>query len=114
MRSLCAFLAVNSNQRFVIAYELAHYLFDFLGKTEYSDPKVKFSDAYFKNHHETLEEKRAKRFAASILMPNEMFLEQYKIAESEHNNKLYTIIYLSQFFETPTDSIEKRILEVIN
>jgi len=101
------------HQRFVIAHELAHYLFDFLGKDEYSNPKIRFSDTYYKNQHETLEEKRANRFAASILMPKNTFIEQYHIARNEDNNRLYTILYLSQFFETPPESIEKRIQEVV-
>lgn len=112
-------ILVNKNdhifqQRFVIAHELAHFLFDFLGKAKYLDTNIKFSDTYFKNRHETPEEKRANRFAASILMPKNTFIEQYKIAMMESGNWLYAIVYLSQFFETPVDSIEKRIMEVIS
>lgn len=102
------------HQRFVIAHELAHFLFDFLGQAKYGDVAIKFSDTYYKNQHETAEEKRANRFAASILMPDNIFYEQYNIARKENGNKLYAILYLSQFFETPIESIEKRIQEVIN
>lgn len=102
------------HQRFVIAHELAHYLFDFLGENKYFDPIIKFSDTYYKNQHETPEEKRANRFAASLLMPEKIFIEQYKIAKNEDCNELFVILYLSEFFQTPTDSIEKRIWEVIN
>lgn len=112
-------ILVNKNesffhQRFVIAHELAHYLFDFLGKNKYLDSLIKFSDTYYKNQHETPEEKRANRFAASLLMPEKIFIEQYNIAKKEDCNELFVILYLSQFFQTPTDSIEKRIWEVIN
>uniref|UniRef100_N1ZZM3 IrrE N-terminal-like domain-containing protein n=1 Tax=Eubacterium plexicaudatum ASF492 TaxID=1235802 RepID=N1ZZM3_9FIRM len=112
-------ILVNKNepffhQRFVIAHELAHYLFDFLGKDKYHDSIIKFSDTYYKNQHETPEEKRANRFAASLLMPEKIFIEQYKIAKNEDCNELFVILYLSEFFQTPTDSIEKRIWEVVN
>lgn len=102
------------HQRFVIAHELAHYFFDFLGKDEYTNPNIKFSDTYYKDKHETLEEKRANRFAASLLMPEKIFIEQYYIAKNEDSSDLFAIFYLSQFFQTPTDSIEKRIMEVVN
>lgn len=112
-------ILVNKNesffhQRFVIAHELAHFLFDFIGQAKYDDPTIKFSDTYYKDKHETIEEKRANRFAASILMPDNIFVEQYYIARNEDNNRLYTSLYLSQFFEMPIDSIEKRIQEVFN
>ena len=35
------------HQRFVVAHELAHYLFEYIGNPEYRDPAVKFSDTYF-------------------------------------------------------------------
>lgn len=110
-------ILVNKNeelfhQRFVIAHELAHYLFDFIGNPYYQDISIKFSDTYYKNKHETLQEKRANRFAASILMPRELFIKQYNYIKSIDSNRIFVITYLSRFFETSIDSIEKRILEV--
>lgn len=101
------------HQRFVIAHELAHYLFDFIGNPDYQDTRIKFSDTYYKNRHETPQEKRANRFAASILMPKELFIRQYNYIKSIDSNKIFIITYLSRFFETSVDSIEKRILEVM-
>ncbi|KAI4445147.1 hypothetical protein C823_007654 [Eubacterium plexicaudatum ASF492] len=77
-------ILVNKNepffhQRFVIAHELAHYLFDFLGKDKYHDSIIKFSDTYYKNQHETPEEKRANRFAASLLMPEKFLLNNIRL-----------------------------------
>lgn len=110
-------ILVNKNdalyhQRFVIAHELAHYFFDFLGNPKYEDTSEKFSDTYYKDNHDTLQEKRANRFAASILMPEESFIYQYNQAKLADYNRMFVITYLSRFFETTVDSIEKRIMEV--
>ena len=110
-------ILVNKNdelyhQRFVVAHELAHYLFEFLGNPDYSDNNKIFLDTYYKNKHETPQEKRANQFAAEILMPENLFLQQYAIAKRTDNNRMFLLLYLSRFFETSVDSIEKRIMEV--
>ena len=102
------------HQRFVVAHELAHYLFEYIGNPEYRDPAIKFSDTYFKDKHETPQEKRANRFAAAILMPEELFVQQYNIAKRVESNRIFIILYLSKFFETTVDSIERRITEVLS
>lgn len=100
------------HQRFVIAHELAHYLFDYLGNPNYTDTRIMFADTYQKDKHETAQEKRASTFAAEIMMPKELFIKQYNIAMREENNHMFIIMYLSRYFETSIDSIEKRIMEV--
>lgn len=100
------------HQRFVIAHELAHYLFDFLGNEEYENKNVIFADTYQKDKHETLQEKRASTFAAEIMMPKDLFIKQYNIAKQETYSKLFILMYLSKYFETSIDSIERRIMEV--
>lgn len=102
-----------NHQRFVTAHELAHYLFDFLGNPNYKDSSIKFTAAYYKDKHDTADEKRANRFAASILMPRDLFIKQYNIAKSVDSSSLFITVYLSRFFETSISSIERRILEVI-
>ena len=109
---------VNKNdelfhQRFVVAHELAHYLFDFLGNSDYTDKSIRFSDTYYKNMHESISEQRANRFAAAILMPEESFIKQYNIAKNIDKNRMFVIMYLSRFFETTMSSIERRIAEVL-
>lgn len=101
-----------SHQRFVIAHELAHYLFDFLGNDKYNDVNILFADTYQKDNHNTPQEKRANTFAAEIMMPKELFIRQYNIARNEDNNRMFIIMYLSRYFETSIESIEKRIMEV--
>lgn len=100
------------HQRFVVAHELAHYLFEFLGNPNYANSNNIFVDTYQKDQHETLQEKRANAFAAEIMMPKKLFIEQYYIARREDDNRIFILMYLSRFFETSIDSIEKRITEV--
>ena len=100
------------HQRFVVAHELAHYLFEFLGSPESEDPSRIFVDTYCKDKHETPQEKRANIFAAEILMPKDLFIKQYNIARREDSNRMFILMYLSRYFETSIDSIEKRIMEV--
>lgn len=110
-------ILVNKNeelfhQRFVVAHELAHYLFDFLGNNTYEDKNILFADTYEKDKHETPQEKRANTFAAEIMMPKELFIKQYNVARREINNHMFIVLYLSKYFETSVESIEKRIKEV--
>ncbi|MCM1233776.1 MAG: ImmA/IrrE family metallo-endopeptidase [Ruminococcus flavefaciens] len=110
-------ILVNRNeelyhQRFVVAHELAHYLFDFLGNSTYTDKNILFADTYEKDKHETPQEKRANTFAAEIMMPKELFIQQYNIARREEKNHMFIVMYLSRYFETSIESIEKRIKEV--
>lgn len=100
------------HQRFVVAHELAHYLFDFLGDVTYEDKSILFADTYEKDKHETPQEKRANAFAAEIMMPKELFIRQYNVARREENNHMFIVMYLSRYFETSVESIEKRIKEV--
>ncbi len=100
------------HQRFVVAHELAHYLFDFLGNIKYEDKNILFADTYEKDKHETPQERRANTFAAEIMMPKELFMRQYNVARREDSNHMFIIMYLSKYFETSLDSIEKRIMEV--
>lgn len=102
------------HQRFVVAHELAHYLFEYLGDPLYNDLNIKFSDTYFRDQHETIQEKRANYFAAEILMPSKLFIKQYRLAEDLDEGTLFTYMYLSKFFETSVDSIQRRIKEVLS
>ena len=102
-----------NHQRFVSAHELGHYLFDFLGNPDYSNTDKKFTAAYYKDKHDTPEEKRANRFAASILMPRDLFIKQYNVAKAVDSSNLFISMYLSRFFETSVNSIERRIIEVV-
>lgn len=100
------------HQRFVIAHELAHYLFDFLGDDTYNDKNILFAERYIKDKPKTSREQRANTFAAEIMMPKDLFIQQYNVARREENNHMFIVMYLSRYFETSVESIEKRIKEV--
>lgn len=111
-------ILVDSNdpikhQRFVAAHELAHYLFDCLSNKKYSDGRLLFCETYPKVNHSSKKEVLADRFAAELLMPSNLFIEQYNIAMEENNSRAYIIKYLSEYFQTKMSSIEKRIIEVL-
>lgn len=102
------------HQRFIIAHELAHYLIDYIGSNESKNPNILFTRTYPKENHHSGEEIRADRFAAELLMPSDIFQEKYfKAMEASDYNRKYTILYLSNFFQTKKSSIKRRIDEVI-
>ena len=103
------------HQRFIIAHELAHYLMDYLGNSDYRDKRLLFSKTYPKQHHNSDEEIRADRFAAELLMPKVAFLKEYVYADRKSNgNDIYVLTYLSTLFKTKKSSIERRIIEVLD
>lgn len=108
------------HQNFVMAHELGHYLFDFLGDELYADKNILFSEFYPKGNHSSnapKKEKLSDRFAAELLMPTDLFVEQYNYAinyDYGGNLKRYFALrYLSKFFKVKMSSVEKRITEVL-
>lgn len=100
------------HQRFVIAHELGHYFLDYYQKKA-NNPDKQFSMAYINgDHSKKPEEVRADRFAAQLLMPKKLFLEQYDIAVRRENDRRYVIPYLSAYFGTKESSIVKRFEEL--
>lgn len=93
-------------QRFVIAHELAHYLFD------YDHTSEVYYNTYKKNSHSAEAEKRANAFAASLLMPKDAFLKEYNKARAKSNNPIFILDYLSDTFKAPRKSVLKRMYEV--
>lgn len=102
-------ISVNKNieqrqQRFVMAHELAHYIYDGHGEERYRD-------TYIADKHETPEEKKANEFAANLLMPKKQFLKMFLIALNEDVN---VIKYLSDYFFVTEQAITRRVGEIIN
>ena len=61
------------HQRFTIAHELAHYIFDAIEDKEYYE-------AYYRTDEENtkkIKEYRANKFAANLLMPEDIFKRKY-------------------------------------
>jgi len=95
-------------QRFVIAHELAHFLFD------YDHNSIKYANTYIKNDHNSESERRANTFAASIILPEKKFREEYIKAININSEPLFVINYLMDFFKAPKKCVIKRIEEVNN
>lgn len=93
------------HQRFTIAHELAHYIFDF-------DPQNDevFYSAYVTNQIDNKIEQRANKFAANLLMPEDEFEKIYKKIKKENDGN--TIEKLVNYFEVSKKAVELRILEL--
>lgn len=91
------------HQRFTVAHELAHYLFDY-----------KENEPYF-NTYKTTEnstnksEIRANKFAANLLMPKNLFIDEYNNIKNRDINML---AYLADRFKVSSKAIEKRMEEL--
>lgn len=102
------------HQRFIIAHELGHYLLDYIGNPTFEHPKKFFSKTYIKTEHEYSEDILVDKFVAELLMPSRLFLQKYiNIMDYSRNNIVFTVTYLSVFFEVEKEKIIKRITEII-
>ena len=100
------------HQRFVIAHELGHYLFEYLG-SNFEEEHMEFVRPYEKNNHVDLAEQQANRFASCILMPSNIFAAEYNNLVSQGKDNFYITRYLARFFEVKDESIQKRKKEVL-
>lgn len=94
------------HQRFTIAHELAHYLFDFN-----ENLSIQYYNAYDTNDTNKEIESRANFFAANLLMPKDKFEKKYN--EYIGTCTLYdTVLKLSDDFQVYTSAINRRIKEL--
>lgn len=104
---ICINVKVNPyQQRFVIAHELAHYLFD------YNHASSTYYNTYIKNDHKTESERRANTFAANPLMPRTKFAKEYIKAAKINSDPIFIMVYLSDTFKAPRKAVLKRMSEV--
>lgn len=99
----------TAHQRFTIAHELAHYIFDY---DEMSQPK--YYKPYLTTETEDSAELRANRFAAELLMPTEDFSAKFEELKQEQGDLFSlpdTIKQLSRYFDAPVTSVERRLIE---
>ena len=97
----------QGHKRFTLAHELSHYIFDF-------NPRVmaSYSNTYITYEADKPIEKDANRFAANLLMPEKIFIKEYKRLKEEGLG-LYDIVgKLSEEFLVSAKAIEKRFVEV--
>ena len=94
-------------QRYTIAHELAHFLFDF-NETKYYKY---YNFCKIENIFINANERRASRFATALLMPRNLFKERYN--KIKKTNNYYEIIRkLSDDFQVFPDIVDKRIKEL--
>lgn len=112
-------ISVNKDEspkrrRFTIAHELGHFLFGF------KPDATEFYNAFELNHAEEEQEPDedetlVNRFAAELLMPEDVFTKQYHELTKEFSassEKLYEVTQaLSDMFLVPPKAVNKRIKE---
>lgn len=92
-------------QRFTLAHEFAHYIFDFN-----ENENTSFFDTYNIEKSDTTQEIIPSRFAAEFLMPPKLFKKRYK--ELKYLTKYERVNQLVQDFDVTLKSVEKRINEL--
>lgn len=98
-----------AHQRFTVAHEIAHYIFDYDERTQPT-----YRKAYLTTEHEDAVEKRANRFAAELLMPADRFVAEYKKCSSAQGNAFSlpsTITHLCKAFGVPAKAVQLRLDE---
>lgn len=93
----------NGHKRFTIAHELAHYLFD------YDEKKPSYYNAYYKNSDRLPDERCANQFAANLLMPKNLFIDEYNKAKKLDVN---IVAMLADKFEVSAKAAERRLEEL--
>lgn len=104
-------IAINSkdnigHQRFTMAHELAHFLFDFDVSKQ-----IEYYNTYNTLESETEEERRANFFAANLLMPEKVFKEEFEKVVVK-NNLYRTVEKLSDIFQVSGEAVRRRISEL--
>lgn len=96
-----------ARQRFVLVHEFGHFLFDY----NESDNKV-FFDTYNELKNDEDKEAIRSRFAAEILMPPQLFENEYKKLFDCHYPKIDIVEQLIRNFGVNKKSILKRYVEL--
>ena len=104
-------IAINNkdnvgHQRFTMAHELAHYLFDFDVSNQ-----IVYYNTYNTFEDENEEERRANYFAANLLMPEKKFKKEFDNVVIK-NNLYVTVEKLSQIFLVSGEEVRRRISEL--
>lgn len=105
-------------QRFIVAHQLACFLFEYIGSESDNDKRILFSDKYTPNNCSLKSEILKSRFVTEILMPERTFCRQYIIANEECSytsreaRNIFLSKYLSKFFEVEPNLVAKRINEI--
>ena len=95
------------HKTFALAHELAHYLFDF---DESKD--LYYYNTYFRRNYEgKMEEDRANKFAANLLMPENIFRNEFEKLK-DLQSKIDIVSELGRFFRVSPTAILRRFDEI--
>lgn len=99
----------TAHQRFTIAHELAHYIFDYDEQNQ-----LIYYKPYLTSETDDDVELRANRFAAELLMPTDDFKRYFYDLKSEQGDAFSlpnTVTELSRIFDAPPTAVQKRLYE---
>lgn len=105
-------LQINSkdnrgHQRFTMAYELGHYIFDYDGHNRYANAYSLAEDDV-----NSPGEIRVNRFAAALLMPKNIFVDKYTARKTLGLDEVSICKSLAEEFEVSETAVSKRIVEL--
>lgn len=105
-------IVVNENestnrQRFSLAHEFGHFLLD-----EQAKNNPEFYDAFESDDNKNETEKCIDRFAAELLMPTEIFKDEFESIKNQIGDGYEIIKALAEKFAVPFESVKRRIDEV--
>ena len=97
----------RGHQRFTMAHEFGHYIFEYDGKSDFTD------EYSLDNERLTSEtEIRVNRFATALLMPKDIFTDKYRLFHFQDIKKEAIVNELSDIFDVSETFILKRIREL--
>lgn len=105
-------LQINSkdnrgHQRFTMAHELGHYIFDYDGHNRYANAYSLAEDDV-----NSPGEIRVNRFAAALLMPKNIFVDKYTARKTLGLDEVSICKSLAEEFEVSETAVSKRIVEL--
>lgn len=105
-------LQINSkdnrgHQRFTMAHELGHYIFDYDGHNRYANAYSLAEDDV-----NSPGEIRVNRFAVALLMPKNIFVDKYTARKTLGLDEVSICKSLAEEFEVSETAVSKRIVEL--
>lgn len=97
----------RGRQRFTLAHEFSHYIFDFNYNT-----MTEYVDTYDTNKSNNEDEKICSRFAAELLIPKKLFEKKVKELYEKGVDRYSFVEQLVDYFDVSVKSIRKRFDEL--